>query len=339
MLIFSLFFSLFTLPPTSRTDAEIILWYGNEQYFQRGSSQQWINILGQATPRDKVKQLLYSLNKGDWKPLTLGSDLHRLANAGDFNIDLDTLLLKDGKNLLEIKLTDTESKVKRKTVHIYYSRKPDWKLPFIINWQTEQNIQKALQVIDGQWKITPEGVRTVTPYYDRTLGFGNQSWQNYEVQTTVVFHGFTPPQDGPPTYNVSHAAIAVYWPGHATDTLQPYRKWFPLGATAEFMLSKDLQACHWRIFDGEKLYSEDKTGKWTVVIGEKYGFKHRVITLKDGRIYYRVKIWKHALPEPKEWTFEAYENEPSLHNKGGALLLTHHTDVTFGNISVKSVNE
>ncbi|MCU0355690.1 MAG: hypothetical protein MUD08_18430 [Cytophagales bacterium] len=196
-----------------------------------------------------------------------------------------------------------------------------------------------MQVIDGQWRITPEGIRTVTPYYDRTLGFGNQSWQNYEVQTTVVFHAFTPPEDGPPTYNVSHAAIAVYWPGHDTDTLQPHRKWFPLGATAEFMLSKDLQTCHWRIFDGEKLYSEDKTSKWTVVIGEKYGFKHRVVTLKDGRIHYRVKIWRYASPEPPGWTFEAFENEPSLHNKGGALLLAHHTDVTFGDILVKPVSD
>lgn len=338
MLIFFLLFSFFN-PAPPQAEAEINLWYGEEQYFLRGSSQRWINILGQVTPREKVKQLQYSLNKGNWKKLTLGCDLHRLANAGDFNIDLDTILLKNGKNSLEIKLTDTENRIKTQRVHIHYSQKSDWQLPFTIDWQKEATIQKALQVIDGQWKITPEGIRTVNSYYDRTLGFGNQSWQNYEVQTTVIFHGFTPPQDGPPTYNVSHAAIAVYWPGHDADTLQPHRKWFPLGATAEFMLSKDLQNCHWRIFDGEKLYSEDKTGKWAVVIGEEYGFKHRVITQKDGRIHYRVKIWKQAQPEPSEWAFESFENEPSVHNKGGALLLAHHTDVTFGNIRVTPVSD
>ena len=44
------------------------------------------------------------------------------------------------------------------------------------------------------------------------MAFGDNTWWDYEVRTIVTFHAFTAPVKGPPTYNVSHAAIASRWP-------------------------------------------------------------------------------------------------------------------------------
>jgi hypothetical protein len=100
------------------------------------------------------------------------------------------------------------------------------------------------------------------------------------------------------------------------------------------MLSKDLANCRFRIFDGEQLYSEDKTGGQPIRLGTVYGLKHRVQTRPDGSIRYSVKLWEQAKPEPKVWTFEATEPAARPPMRGSALLLAHNTDVTFGNIRV-----
>ena len=72
------------------TSILIDIWYGDAQTFGKvGNPQRWINILGNVKAESGIKSLVYSLNGKSIKPLTLGSDLHRLAQLGDFNIDID----------------------------------------------------------------------------------------------------------------------------------------------------------------------------------------------------------------------------------------------------------
>lgn len=316
-------------------DSMIInIWYGEKQFFGHlGNPQRQVNILGNLKGNPENTSLTYTLNETGPFPLTLGSDLHRLAKPGDFNVEIETKDLQEGINLVVITAKDsTQNEVSRK-VKVHYTGSKIWPLPYSIDWSKAKSIQDVAQVVDGKWQLEPNGIRTLEPYYDRVIAFGDSTWKNYEVTTSVIFHQFTPPVKGPPTYNVSHAAIATKWPGHDYDSLQPNRKWYPVGATAEFRLTAGLDSCRWRIFDGEHFYKEDKELIRHITLNKKYLMKHRVRDLENGGTLFQVKLWKNGTPEPGKWDLEA-EEPPGDLNGGSALLIAHNTDVTFGNVKV-----
>ena len=321
----------------------ITLWYGECQEFGNiGLPQKWINIPGNVTAADGISSLTYKLNQGESNKLTLGSDLHRLAAEGDFNIDLKVADCLEGENHVLIEALDALGNKTSKLLKINVTKQKSWPLPYQIDWSEVNNIQEVVQVVDGQWQITKDGVSNIDVYYDRVLAFGDNSWENYEVFTTVTFHDFTPPIKGPPTYNVSHAAIATRWPGHDADDLQPHRKWFPLGATAEFRLTKDLDSCRWRIFDGPKpdtknFHVEQSVEEYrNIELNKVYGMKHRVETIGKDSTMYSVKLWPILEQEPAGWDFQGVEEDENV-AKGSALLLAHNTKVTFGNIFVTPI--
>ncbi|MEQ9442859.1 MAG: hypothetical protein RIG62_27710 [Cyclobacteriaceae bacterium] len=316
------------------TAIQIQVWYGSEQHFgQRGIPQRWVNILGNVLP-DTLATLRYSLNGGFPQLVSLGEDGRRLARTGDFNVELHLDSLLVGKNELTLVAESNEGAEVKQTVNVYVRKQQSWALPYAVNWDTVQHIADVVQIVDGHWAQVPGGVRTLAPYYDRVLAFGDTSWHNYEVSTSVIFHGFASPLPGPPTYGVSHAAIATRWPGHDADAEQPHVKWYPLGATAEFRLTDGLDSCRWRVFDGEHLYVEDSSQHFSITLGTQYHMKHRVRTLHDSLTRYQVKLWEDGLPEPATWDLVADENSTKNISSGSALLLAHNTDVTFGPISV-----
>jgi hypothetical protein len=155
----------------------------------------------------------------------------------------------------------------------------------------------------------------------------------------VIFHGYTSPAPGPPTYGVSHVAIASRWPGHYFDNLQPSRKWHPLGATSEFRISEDYKNCRWRIFDGDNFFAEQSKAHYRQIKPEVvYKLRHRVENLSATRTLYSVKFWRATAPEPAEWDFQAIEIN-SKPESGSACLIAHNTDVTFGDFIVKPVGD
>ena len=338
----SIFFTVLSCTPTQNNQASlsIDIWYGKQQQFGNiGLTQKWINILGNVHADQGVEKLTCKLNNAVTKELTVGSDLHRLAGTGDFNIDIEVSLFNEGINQLEIFALDSSGHSITETVEVEVHKGNTWPLPYSIHWSETENIQDVAQVVDGHWEITPDGVRNLDTYYDRVISMGDTSWLNYELITTVIFHGFTPPSKGPPTYNVSHAAIASRWPGHDMDHLQPHRKWFPLGATSEFRLTAGLDSCRWRIFDGPKPDSvkfhveQDPASYRSIRLNQKYGMKHRVESLQGNRTLYRVKLWPYSDPEPEAWDFEGREPGENLFS-GSTLLIAHNTSVTFGDIQV-----
>ena len=318
----------------------IDVWYGDQQEFGKlGLPQKWINILGNVKSENEIQKFSYSLNESVSKDLTLGTDLHRLAKKGDFNIDLALEDCLSGDNSLVLQALDSAGNTLEKPIHLIIKKGKQWPLPYTIHWFEINNIQDVVQVVDGYWEITENGLHNRDTYYDRVVAFGDDSWQNYEVATTFTFHGFTPPQKGPPTYNVSHVAIATRWPGHDVDSLQPHRKWFPLGATSEFRLTGGLDSCRWRIFDGPKSNSinfhvEQLVEEYrSIELDKVYSMKHRVESIGKDSTRYSVKLWPYDQPEPSAWDFSGIEIEENIHS-GGALLLAHNTNVTFGDIRV-----
>ena len=319
---------------TDEEDVFINVWYGPRQHFGKsGIPQRWINILGNLTTAEGLQSLTYTINGSEPIHLSLGEDGRRLANPGDFNIDIDTARLVSGVNRVVINAADSSGKVEAKEVTIQYETGNTWPLPYYVDWAQVENIQDVVQIVDGHWQLEEGGVRTLDPYYDRVLALGDATWTDYEVTTSVIFHDFTPPHKGPPTFNVSHAAIATRWPGHDLDDNQPHVKWYPLGATAEFRLTHYLDSCRWRIFDGVNIYVEDITRLRTITLGKRYQMKKRVETLADNTTLFSVKLWDAGEEEPEHWDLQAREKPDNIPS-GSALLIAHNTDVTFGNIQV-----
>lgn len=313
----------------------IELWYGNTQYFGMvGNAQRWVNVLGSVQGEVGVAQLSYRLNGGLSHPLSMGPDGRRLAQRGDFNIEIHRDSLRTGENEVLITATGSAGVALEQTVTVHYTNQNTWPLPYSVVWDAIETLQKAVQILDGHWQRVPGGIRTVAPYYDRVIALGDTSWTNYEVTTSVIFHSFTPPLPGPPTFGVSHAAIATRWPGHDYDNQQPHVKWFPLGATAEFRLTNGLDSCRWRVFDGEHLYAEDTIGLRTITLETRYRMKHRVQQQDTLHTQYQVKLWQDGLPEPAGWDLEAIETAAENIASGSALLIAHNADVTFGDVKV-----
>jgi hypothetical protein len=319
-----------------KSDAIINIWYGHTQQFGlNGNPQRQINILGNINSHINNLTVYYLLNKNSKKNiLNLGCDLHRLANKGDFNIEIDRSELNPEKNLVQIFVEKDNVLLEKEEIILQYSGNKNCLLPYEVKWNEVNNIQHVVEIVDGHWELVDGGIRTLDKYYDRIITFGDSLWKNYEVRTSVIFHGYTPPSIGPPTYNVTHAAIASRWPGHDFDSLQPNRKWYPLGATSEFRITDNYDSCRWRIFDGENFYSEQCDSFFiNISPDKKYFIKHRVEDISETETLYSVKLWESTLDEPEKWNFQA--KEPFKNNESGSVcLIAHHTDVTFGDIRV-----
>lgn len=181
----------------------------------------------------------------------------------------------------------------------------------------------------------PEAEIQINAWYGNKQTFGKNG--NPQRQINILVNIYT--EKGPPPCNVSHAAIASRWPGHDRDSLQPNRKWYPVGATSEFRLTSDYNSCRWRIFDGAHFYAEQDSSFYrTIQPGTRYLMTHRVETVSENSTQYSVKLWQAEKPEPKNWDFQAIEINPN-NKTGSALLIAHNTDVTFGNVRVLPVQQ
>jgi hypothetical protein len=270
----------------------IDLWYGDTlKIGHLGSPQRWVNVLGRAG--SEAVQLSASLNGGPDQLVSMGPDGHRLANPGDFNVEIDRANLGVGVNELRLTAIDSGGRFETQTVRLEVTGDRTWPLPYSIDWSQVSAIHDVAEVVDGLWELTEDGVRVVEPYYDRVIGLGDLTWTDYEIETTVTFHGMRVPDEekGDAGAMVIHAALATRWPGHDDDSLQPRVKWYPLGATAEFRVNPGWEGCSWRILGGDGIVVNEERER-VIRTGVKYGMKHRVETRDDGGADYRVKLWE-----------------------------------------------
>jgi hypothetical protein len=324
--------------PQEEVPINISVWYGDDQVLgQLGRPQPWINVLGQIEGAALVDSVTYQLNGGPEKTLSLGPDRHRLAEAGDFNVNLPADAIRDGKNDLDIVVYPKAGAPVSKRITLQQESPSTWPFPYAIDFREVKRLAEVVQVVDGLWSLEKDGVRTVTPYYDRVLAMGDTTWRDYEATIKLTVHGFTPSADGPPTYGVTHFGVALRWRGHHPDGLQPHRKWFPLGSQGEFLLKENPDSNTWRIlFDG----IQEKPPTWGVkrnrlVIGNPMFVKAQVATLSDGRSRYRFKQWMADVSEPAEWDIEGFEKGD--YPSGALCLVPHNSDVTIHSVAVDSI--
>ena len=311
----SVLLALLLAPPFGSAGAvdgppRIAVWYGDVQRFGHlgGHPQRWANVPGSVSPAERIASLSYRLNGGGERPLSFREDRKRIAADGDFNVELARGDLYAGANALTIRAVASSGRSTERAVTVEYDPDPaGWPLPYAIDWSAVTNLTDAVQPVDGRWELVPGGVRTRGRYYDRALAIGDGSWRDYEVRTTVAVHAVTGPGEGANDTGVAHAAIALRWPGHDADGLQPSVKWWPLGATAEFRLGRDLSACRWRIFDGRREFHRESPRRRPLAFDTPYRMVHRVESLPDGTNRYRAKLWPAGSPEPAGWDLTRLE--------------------------------
>ena len=341
-LLFAALSSFFSLSGLTDKVTPVVInfWYGKDQVFgQIAITQKWVNVLGNISPVESVKETYYQIND-QLTPFRLGPDLHRLARSGDFNLDIPLTTLSEGINHLMVTAIANDGAITSEVISLEIKKNRHWPLPYDVDFSQADRIQETVQVVDGLWKLNDQGIRTVEPYYDRVLSIGDTSWTNYEVTIKVTVHDWTPSQPGPPTYNVSHFGVALHWRGHHIDDLQPYRKWFPLGAQGEFLLNETTDSCRWRIlYDGRKdaklpTYAEDVSHIRKEV---PVWFKAQVINLENDSTLYRYKQWIDGAKEPENWDVSGIEEEDDL--SGSLCLVPHNSDVTIHRVKIIPVNK
>lgn len=321
-------------PGTDTGGPDISVWYGEVQdYGLWGRPQPAADILGNASDPNGIAWLGYSLNGGPMNILSRGPNLMRLARPGDFAADLLYSDLLPGSNQLLMRAVDTLGNTRLRVVAVECAAPVVWPLPYGIQWSDAPGINRVAQVIDGEWTLGAAGVRTGFMAYDRLIGIGDVTWQNYEVTVPVTVHavdsgGYDPPSNGPAV------GILCHWPGHSDDGAQPRSGIYPLGGIGLYRWTNTEN--RFQIFGNNGVILAQAPLADVLVVGVTCIFKVRVQAEGDF-VVYRLKTWPEGEPEPAGWKLTAQQSLATDPGSGSAVLLAHHVDATFGDVVILPV--
>jgi hypothetical protein len=323
----------------------IELFYGPQQTFGvPAHAQRWINLLGRVTEATaETHTLHYALNGGARRIVSIGPDGRRLARHGDFNIDIDRAELRPGSNEIEILLATREVKsalVARQTVVIDNVVEPRWALPYRIDWGAQDDVQHAVQIVDGLWRKAPGGLRNTEPDYDRILALGPYTALTdceFRVPITVnAIHpdGWTNPNSTAPGLGLVHR-----WTGHTDRPVicsQPHCGFLPSGAQGWY----DWGDAGGTLFlmDSRYQFMQRAPEAFKLATGVTHIWRMRLQTRPDG-CHYAFSVWPAGQPEPADWMLTGIdaERDPDVNPPTGSLLLVaHHVDVTVGTIEISA---
>ena len=311
---------------TVRVGPGIDVWYGDVQSFgDKGVVQEWVNILGSVNTTG-LSGLSYALNGGPERPLSIGPDNKRLVNLGDFNVDIAYAEL-DGSaadDVVTIIARYDDGLVETRDVTVEYEAGARWSPDYAIDWSEVTDIQDAVQVIDGLWEITADGLRVKEPGYDRFVAMGDEGWDFFEARLAVTPNDFSPMG--------GLFGFGLWWNGHTDDPVpgyQPKAGWNP---------------SEWLFYNGNgedfrphfEIYRNLSQQNYVLEVGTRYNFVIRVEQSGEIDRTYRMKVWEDGTPEPTGWLLQhtALYDEPVT---GAFALLTHRYDVTFHDVAITEI--
>jgi uncharacterized repeat protein (TIGR02543 family) len=318
---------------TTKSLPTIDIWYGSNQAFGHiGRPQRWVNILGNASDPDDILSLTYSLNGGPELPLSIGADGYRLADEGDFNVEIDHADLLPGTNEVVITATDIFDDETVEHVNVEYTSGNTWPETYSIDWSAVTDIQDVAQVVDGLWTVEGDHIRPVgadEDSYDRLVAIGDVSWLDYEVTVPITIHTFFDSfEKADPG-----VGILVRWNGHGDDSLQPHRE-HPFGGLGWFRKPPEHDYYRLSILGNDNFDIATDEGSHQLVEEVPYIFKIRVETLPGGS-FYSFKVWEASDPEPSAWDLSGYGSDADPDEAhGSVLLVAHRTDASFGDVTI-----
>ena len=304
----------------------IEIWYGSSQTFgNNGITQTWVNVLGTATDDDGISALSYTLNGGAAQGLSIGPDLRRLPDPGDFNVEIDRNDLNNGANTVVITMVDGLSNVTTETVTVNWNPTTVG-LPRTVDWSSAAEIDDLVEVLDGRWDIINGQARPTQIEYDRGLLIGDQSWDDFEVEVPVTLHAIGP-NSGQPLSGEAIVGFALHWQGHAdSQGDQPRWRFWPTGAFAWYDVEGGGKT---EILGNDN--SPASLSPRSLDLGSTYIFKARAEDVPGGT-QYQFKVWEQGTAEPAGWDESIVET--SGPDTGSIVLLAHHFDVSFGDVVV-----
>lgn len=310
----------------------ITVWYGPAQTFgPNGDPQKWVNIVGNVTG---AVSLTYTLNGGPTKTLAIGSNDSRLINNGDFNIELDYTILNPGNNTVNITAMDSMSGTTTADIIVNYQARAAAWAPgvYTTDWSTAAKIGDIAQIVDGNWMIDAGKVRPISTGFDRLIAIGDMSWRDYTVTVPVTVYSIDKNKS-------PGIGLILRWMGHFDNGagLQPLVGWRRLGVLAWYRYDKATDTEGLQILGngGQSL----ATKGFSLTPGETYIYKVSVTSNADPKktATYRFKVWPQAQAEPAAWDFEL-DGRAGEPRSGSIVLVTHHADVSFGNVTVDLAN-
>jgi hypothetical protein len=320
----------------------ITFWYGDRQSFKKiGTPQRWINILGNVSSANGINGLSYTLNGGAAVQMGWGPDDHRLAAAGDFNIDLliSSLKVLPDSNRVIVTAEDGASVVSRDTVVVRVVNGGTWPTTYNVSWKGAASLTDSAQVVDGRWMRDATGLNVVEAGYDRLVAIGDTTWQDYEVTVPITVHSLDPSGYNPISGYPS-VGILMRWAGHTNDPIfippinQPKSGYNPFGAIAYYSWRENGQERLEMFGNGATLVAEDISGKKLILDAEAM-FKVRVRNTPSGP-FYSFKVWSSAEAEPTSWDL-SYQGHTTDPLRGSFMLVAHHVYATFGKVTVVPV--
>ena len=323
---------MFATPPAGVGPPLIDLWYGTDQSFgQLGLPQLWVNILGNVSDSDGVASLTYSLNGGPVRSLNMGPTNYRLAEPGDFNIDIPTADLLEDVNSVIITAVDGLNNTSVEFVTIDFASGNLWPLPYSVDWSTVSNIQDVAQVVDGLWAIESNSLRPLQVEYDRLVAMGDIAWEEYEVTVPITIYGFDPGGFMAPS-NRPGVGLLLRWLGHSDiGNQQPEIGIDPLGAVGMYRISEDGPPHSIEMWTNESPTSPGVSR--TLEFGIRYIWKMRVEDIADLGPLYSLKVWEDGEPEPLDWDLQEQQELTDL-DVGSLVLVAHHVDAMFGTVTI-----
>lgn len=293
-------------------------WYGDTLHPGLiGHAQRHVNVLGNVPQGDGTVTLSRSLNGGPYVAVPLGPDSVRLQRPGDFNIHLRRAMLADGPNTLALRAEDGSGGVCNATLMLDYDPSSVWPLPYSASFDSissAEEIEQLVEVVDGPWEATGDGLRTVQRGYYRTLAVGDESWSpGYQVRATVTVHYLG---------DWSGVGLGIGWQGHV-GTGDPPTDW-PVGALGWVRVKTTGPALEIKTFDSGTPASMPVD----FVVDETYVFEMRGETLGEETMRVSVRMWPSS-EDPPDWLVA-----PVDARGGSAVLLAHGADVTWHDVEV-----
>ena len=328
-------------PTTTTTEGQpepgapvIDVWEGLDRRIgNAGVPQRFVNVQGNVSDDGAVTQLVALLNGDAPRELRIGATDRRLIRPGDFNLDVPVADLVPGRNRVVLVASDDDGNTTSVEVRITYE--PIATGPSVaIDWSQTAKLDDVGHAVDGDWRITDQGVRTVTPGYDRIIAIGDLGWQNYEATTSIIVHSLTPDQFEAPSFGAG-VGVVLHWTGHSTNPggrdpligfLPDGQGNVPFGAITWIQWQQDVGSFA-RILDSTT--AQRRSAGFSIEEGQRYFVKAQV---EDGR--YRWRIWAEGQDEPTEWQTITANGVPTP-GAGSLGLIAHEADVTFGDVIVR----